>query len=359
MVEELPLVIVLNMSKCKLSFIPRNFIKTMRNLLSLDLSFNKIRSIRKDDFLNKANLVHLDLSGNYKLSLIEPYSLSLLVGIKRLAITDSKLKELHANTFSSLDLVELQLSKNRLETVHNLAFADATIAKIDIRQNIINTFHSEMFKGVAGLKTLLTDAYKFCCIKPETVADENCFPQRDEFSSCEDMVREEALRFLLWVIGVLALVGNVISFLYRLRFDRKRLKLGYGVFVTNLAVADLLMGIYLLIIAVGDVIFRGRYIAWDYWWRQSVWCSMAGVMSAISSEASVLFICLITLDRILVIKYPFGDFRFNTKNALITSGAVWLIVIVVATAPMGFEDGQFYTRSPVCLALPLTRDRPP
>ena len=118
------------------------------------------------------------------------------------------------------------------------------------------------------------------------------------------------------------------------------------------------MGVYLLIIAVADVSFRGNYITWDDWWRSSAWCSFAGVISTISSEGSVLFICLITLDRILVVKYPYGNIRIKTKTALIFSIVAWLLVIIAATIPLTFGDGTFYTRSAVCLALPLTRDRP-
>ena len=351
-------VVVLNMSRCELTNIPTDFISSMRNLLYLDLSYNKLQGLRKGDFTNQKRLLHLDLTGNYELTFIETASVSSLTSLKMLSIRFSQLHQLQANAFLSLTLSELILSHNKIVNVHSKAFRGLITEKIDLRGNSINQFEKDMFDGVEGLKVLMTDAYKFCCIKPESVSDDNCLPHRDEFSSCADLMREEALKFLLWIIGFCALIGNFLSLLYRLKFDRKRLKLGYGIFVTNLAIADFLMGIYLLIIAVADVSFRGSYITWDDWWRSSAWCSFAGVISTISSEGSVLFICLITLDRILVIKYPFGEFRFNKRIAIISSAVVWLIVIVVATVPLGFGDGTFYTRSPVCLALPLTRDRP-
>ena len=357
--EEMRFVIVLNMSECKLRHIPVEFIMSMRNLLRFDLSNNKLQGLRKGDFPNKEKLLHLDLTGNYELAYIEPDSISNLISLKTLSIKNSRLHQLQANVFKSLTLSEIILSNNKIVNVQSQAFNGLTTDKIDLRGNAIGQFNHDMFDGMKGLKVLMTDAYKFCCIKPDSVTDDNCFPQRDEFSSCDDLMREEALKFLLWVIGFCALIGNFLSLLYRLRFDRKRLKLGYGIFVTNLAVADFLMGVYLLIIAVADVSFRGRYITWDDWWRSSTWCSFAGVISTISSEGSVLFICLITLDRILVIKYPFGDIRFKTNTALISSIVAWLLVIIIATVPLGFGDGAFYTRSAVCLALPLTRDRPP
>jgi leucine-rich repeat-containing G protein-coupled receptor 7 len=71
-------------------------------------------------------------------------------------------------------------------------------------------------------------------------------------------MRHSVLQFLIWLIGITAFLGNILTILYRLKYDRKRLKLGFGIFVTNLAVADFLMAVYLIIIAVADSAFRKR-----------------------------------------------------------------------------------------------------
>ena len=100
----------------------------------------------------------------------------------------------------------------------------------------------------------------------------------------------------------------------------------------------------------------------DDYWRNSAWCNLAGVLSTISSEASVFFLCLITLDRLFVIKFPFGQMRFDKKKSLICSGVVWFVCIFLAVLPILYESyfqNKFYTKSGVCIALPLTRDRPP
>jgi hypothetical protein len=81
-----------------------------------------------------------------------------------------------------------------------------------------------------------------------------------------------------------------------------------------------------------------------------------------SSEASVFFLCLITIDRILVIKYPFGQMKLSAKKAILLTVLVWVFSVLVALLPVVYVDyfeGKFYSRSGVCIALPLTRDRPP
>ncbi|KAK3596993.1 hypothetical protein CHS0354_009130 [Potamilus streckersoni] len=139
------------------------------------------------------------------------------------------------------------------------------------------------------------------------------------------------------------------------------LNMGYGIFVTNLSVADILMGIYLLIIAVADTNFRNTFIWKSNWWRNSAYCTFAGVLSTISSEASIFFVMLITLDRILVVKFPFGQVRLTPIVCILVSFLAWLIAIALSILPLALNmyfKGKYYSRTTVCLTLPLTNDKP-
>ena len=75
--------------------------------------------------------------------------------------------------------------------------------------------------------------------------------------------------------------------------------------LTNLAMSDLLMGVYLLIIAMKDVQWQGVYFAHDYKWRSGVPCALTGVLSMVSSEVSVLMLTVITTDRLICVVFPF------------------------------------------------------
>lgn len=50
------------------------------------------------------------------------------------------------------------------------------------------------------------------------------------------------------------------------------------------AAADLLMGLYLVVIATADEVMRGQYNAWAHSWMTSWVCTVAGVLSMLSSE---------------------------------------------------------------------------
>jgi hypothetical protein len=47
---------------------------------------------------------------------------------------------------------------------------------------------------------------------------ELCFPPADEFSSCEDLMSNLVLRICVWVLGVLATLGNILVIGWRMRF---------------------------------------------------------------------------------------------------------------------------------------------
>ena len=91
------------------------------------------------------------------------------------------------------------------------------------------------------------------------------------------------------------------------------------------------MGVYLSEIGVADRLYLGTYLWEDRAWRHSAACKVAGFFSLLSSEASVFIICLITLDRFLVLRFPFSSLRFQGRSAHVT----WSLSALLAAVPLG------------------------
>lgn len=130
--------------------------------------------------------------------------------------------------------------------------------------------------------------------------------------------------------------------------------------ITNLAVGDFFMGVYLMIIAVVDTYYRGIYMVHDRFWRESPMCKFSGFLSTLSSELSVFTLTLITLDRLICIIFPFRMKRLGLKEAKIVMLILWIFVILLSVIPLLGLDyfHNFYGRSGVCLALHITPDKP-
>ena len=102
------------------------------------------------------------------------------------------------------------------------------------------------------------------------------------------------------------------------------------------------------------------YTVADEWMNSGV-CNIAGILATVSSEASVFFLCLLTLDRILVVKCRFGKFKFDMKKACLAIVICWVLALLLGLIPVlikaGF-DGSFYSATGVCMALPLDSQKP-
>lgn len=353
--------VILNLTNCGLNSLKSYSFVNQKNLLELDLRNNRIINIYPYAFTGLEFLKTLNLEGNKLLTRISDLAFVGLHKLPRIVITNSGLQNIVKDTLVGLVRVShLNLSANDIRFISDYAFYNLPeLTVLDLRRNKIEQFSSKIFFGLSKLTKLYTDSYAFCCLKPSSVQE--CLPRPNEFSSCDDLMKNDVLSAFLWIIGFSSLLGNLGVFVFKVFFDTDTLKKGHGIFITNLSLSDFLMGVYLIIIASADEHYRGRYVWNDLLWRRSVTCRIAGMLATVSSETSVFLLCLITLDRLIAVKFPFGQFRFTRGKALICVAVVWSITIWLAVIPLipgSYFQGEFYSRSVVCLALPLTRDRP-
>ena len=350
----------LNISSCEIFNIPANMFSEMKNLMVIDLSWNHLSNLPSHLFANQSRLKTLKLSNNLELLTVQTEAFAGLNAIRQLSLNYLRIERISQNAFATLQLEYLDMSQNVIQEIEDNAFATLSVETLTLHKTKIGVFSGELFTGIVYINLLVTDAHKFCCVKPYFMTAKQCLPSENHVSSCSDLLRNEVLRPIAWAVGLTAIISNILAFVYRLH-DKERMKLGYGIFVANLAISDFLMGVYLIIITSADVYYRGEYMLNDEKWRNGWPCQLAGVIATLSSETSVFFICLITIDRILVVKFPFGEVRMKRKSSLIFAFIAWLIGMFVSTFPVILKThfrGEFYSRSSVCLALPLTSHRP-
>ena len=207
------------------------------------------------------------------------------------------------------------------------------------------------------------DEFILCCYAEKAAPGVRCNSPKDEFSSCSDLMKNKAVQVCVWILGLSALVGNLFVILMRVvvKEDNKV----HSFLLTNLAISDLVMGIYLLIIAVKDVQWQGEYFKHDINWRSGTTCALTGVLSMVSSEVSVLLLTLITTDRLICIVFPFQMRRMNRTVAYIIVVVIWIFGTLLSVIPTFgldyfYDDKRnvgFYGKSAVCLPLQLSSDR--
>lgn len=268
----------LNLSGNMLTDVDSSMFKNLLNLLVLDLSDNDIGDLKPSTFTEMTRLQTLRLAGNTRLSGIHPGTFKGLNSVTKLELKNMNISVINSGTFIGLESLRvLNISHNIISSLPDNVFEGLSqLNTLDLRGNPIQQFSSSVFHGLDSLKTLVSDLYLLCCIRPSTVSESQCLPKPNEFSSCDDLMRNEVLRAFVWIIGLMALLGNALAIVYRLSMEISMFKTGNGVLLTNLNLADFLMGVYLIIIGSADSHFRGEYVWNDLAWRGGQVCRLAG-----------------------------------------------------------------------------------
>ncbi|XP_060084314.1 G-protein coupled receptor GRL101-like [Ylistrum balloti] len=383
--------------------LPEGMFSDMSGIEHLELCNNKINQLSINTFYGLPFLRYLDLSNN-QISVLPDAVFSGLTNLAYLNLSRNQISVLPDSVFSGLpDLMYLDLSNNLLSV---LPILPASIELLDISYNNFATLPAgtftnssylstlniignklevkqHMFEGLDNLTVLLTDTPFMCCVKPKSVPDDKCLKdpsklmhcwfeeaacksEGDVISSCKNLIGSDLLRVFLWIIGFCSLIGNFTVMFYRLLIDRDNITTSYSIFVLNLSMSDFLMSIYLMIIGSFDIHYRDVYAWNDQDWRNNIVCTIAGILSNISSEMSTFLILMVTIDRVIVIVFPMSRLsrrNISGKQACIISFFLWLVAITIAVIPVVsmqfYFKGEYYSQSGVCLALPLTRDEQP
>ncbi|KAL8566547.1 hypothetical protein ACOMHN_009761 [Nucella lapillus] len=336
------------------------------NLLSLDLSHNVILTMSTATFAMLKNLASLSLGHNPLLS-NDPFfhADSEVFSIRILDLSGITILEWYDSFLTIFpNLQHLNMSECELTTMTEKGFQTlSSLRSLDLGGCPMETFYPGVFKNLQQLKYINTDNDKLCCpgVMPSGMGAENCKAPTDEISSCDALLRTDVFRFFLALYASLSLIGNLGSFVYRVVVEKSSGRIGFEVFVTHLSVADMLMGVYLAIIGVADRLYSRDYRWKDAEWKQSAACQLAGFLSLLSSELSAFLICLITLERFLVIRFPHKQLRFSPRMAHAASLAGWLVGVVLAAIPLlpVTAHWRFYSQTGICIPLPITRARFP
>ncbi|XP_042874255.1 G-protein coupled receptor GRL101-like isoform X2 [Penaeus japonicus] len=346
----------LDLTRNKIRSIESGTFKHLLNLLILILSYNDITSLDKGAFQGLRNLRGLNLEGN-QIKTLRSSAFHGLRALPTLDLTDQKLEHVAPRAFYGLrSLTTLLISGNQLKFLDDAVFSGLKeLQMLDLSNNKLQNLHKRLFQGLHNLEHLSTDDRRWCCLAPHV---RECLPAGDEFSSCEDLMSNLVLRVCIWILGFVALVGNSFVIIWRsIHSSGNKM---HSFLIVNLGLGDLMMGVYLLIVAVVDLQYRGVYVAYELSWRSSFLCQLAGFISTFSSELSVFTLTVITVDRLIVIKFPFGLRRLEGSVTRLVMAFVWLVVILLAALPLSSLEyfDNFYGRSGVCLALHITNEKP-
>ena len=333
----------LELSRNSITNLPPDVFQSIPAVLAIRLDNNQFNQIDLQSFKGLEHLLGLNISGNH-LTLVN-HGLP-----ERIKVHSSN----ETSLFPRLRL--LLLNNNQIQDIDGNVFKEMPeIESIQIRGNPLKRVDKKTFQSLKNNNTnVLVDEPATCCFidKAQCKAQN----QREPYLTCLRLLPNLSVRVFMWIFGLFAFVGNLSVLLWRcVRQGRENII--QVLLIENLAASDLLMGVYMLMIASADAYYQQYFPSESDGWRNGPLCKLAGALSVLSSEASVFFITLISIDRFLAIKYPRGKQRLTKCSARITLICLWSLALLLSIIPtsVGGKSPDFYDASEVCIGLPFVR----
>ena len=277
-----------------------------------------------------------------------------LVTLEYLLLQNNDISKIDSTTFQDLvNLIYLDLSGNKLRGVPELKYS-AILLYLNLVSNPLLQVTLDSFVGFPRYAELIVSQHEICeCYKPT-----NCTASSDRspYLTCDRLLSDRVIVIMMWLIGLNAMFGNMFVLMWRKK-NTKKAKF-QDMLLSNLALSDFLMGVYMIILGSADIYFNDRFPLEAETWRSGVTCRIAGAISVISSEASVFFVTLISVDRFIGIKYPMSTKKLGKKLTLVIISTTWIVSVALGVVPSvlaaGEKNFKFYDMSHVCIGLPLT-----
>ncbi|XP_021567906.1 neuropeptide FF receptor 1 [Carlito syrichta] len=121
------------------------------------------------------------------------------------------------------------------------------------------------------------------------------------------------------LIFLLCMVGNALVCFIVLK--NRHMRTVTNMFILNLAVSDLLVGIFCMPTTLVDNLITG-------WPFDNATCKMSGLVQGMSVSASVFTLVAIAVERFRCIVHPFRE-KLTRRKALVTIAVIWALALLI------------------------------
>ena len=317
------------------------FLDKAKFLAVLNVSHNSITSIC--DSVHKLNkLKIIDVSSNY-ISQISSRCFSGFEKLHLIRFSRNKLIHILEELFYNLDeIASLDVSQNELNVISKNSFHNVTrILRLILFGNPLATIDSNIFAGLY-VSNVITDSFQICCI---TSRETFCSADKPLHISCSTLLPDLSVKVATVSISLSILTLNVLSILINI-ITFKNIKEGelYATIVSSINIVDILYGIYLFITWAMDFHYGKDFILHYFQWKINFLCQISFVLLLSFSLLNPYLLCILSLARLMVIKYPLNSkFRspsFVLKCILCGNATLFVlclsILISLKTMPTSF-----------------------
>ncbi|KAH9525191.1 hypothetical protein Btru_000587 [Bulinus truncatus] len=347
----------LNMSNCSLhkdTFL--DFKEMNDKMYFVDISYNNIRKITNHGMLSKLlNLKILNLSHNSFLETIDAEGI-VADTILYFDLSYTQISFLPESFLQKSKIYHLFLQHTKINSLtwlpSNFHLSYLNLQNTHLYNDNLRKYY---FKNASITDKLLVDHYTLCCpaVTGPGIPSHVCQSPGDPISSCDGLIGDLTKKVLIWIMAILSTVGNTFVLTHLFLGDKACYKSFYGLFLTNLSVADFLMALYLTTIGSVDIFYQDAYMLYEKDWRYSRLCTFCGFLSTLSSEVSLFFVSLLTLERLLTFCYSSSGHTYNKLTLIISVVIPWGCGFFIALLPIIIDHWAIYSSNGMCRSLSM------
>ena len=289
----------------------RHFLKSTQIITIIRITRNNFDMICKIfPFTN--NTLMYDASYN-QVKKLQKYCFNGLYHLKILILIHNKISLITFLSFLTLmNLTLLDLSNNRISVVNT----DCIIKGVKIHLLILqNTSEKVSFSKPlisVNIQFLKVNYYDICCV----LNDESyCMAKRPWHTSCSDLLSNMIIKLSFYSVSVVIIVCSGTSLVIQiLQLNKNKLtKAAFTLTVASVNVLDITYAMYIILLSVVDVLYKETIGLYQSWWQSSIMCYISSAIVQNYCMLSPCLICLIALERLMVVLYPIDTSFKDTK----------------------------------------------
>ncbi len=296
-------------------------------LLSLNLSFNHIASLKTECFHNSPNLNVVAVLNNV-VSVVRKSTFEGLIFLQIVDLSNICLR--HLNTFTELGINQL-----RVLSLHNNSLSD-------LEENIFRSM---------TLTSLQTDDFHLCCMLPQ---ETHCSEEVPWYFGCSILLTT-AVKVTFYCVSVVIFLANTCSLVVQVVSQRKQSNkaMAFSFTVGWINAADLTCSVSLVILWVSDLAFGDTFPYKDSKWRSSATCFTEFGLVVNFVIIYPLLLSFLSCSRFMVVEHPmttkFKSCEFVLKCLASFTGFSFLVSVLFTLVTWGTVTNQelpFFLCSP-------------
>jgi len=165
---------------------------------------------------------------------------------------------------------------------------------------------------------------------------------------CESLFSSEFIRLIFLIIVFISVSSNLSALIitvFRFITSSYNRWLISILFSSNLALADFISSIYLILVGIIDIHFDENFYTKTQLWTNSYLCTLAGFIYIFGIQSSIYALTLLTFERFYTILFSFKrQTPWPSKFTLTIMSLGWLISLFIASLPL-INVNNFHSNS--------------